>query len=194
VVAQGDQIRTVLVLDGHVAFRRTTVDGREVMPRVVGTGQLAALMPIALRPTAVEVVAVSACRVALLPGRAMWDLAASDAGFALDLLEHALLTYEAIIERLDSLMYQKATQRVARVLEQHAAILFGDGAVLTRAHLPALVGTSPEMTRRVLRVLETHGVVARLGGDRLELLDADRLARTAAPSPSASLRRRRELS
>ena len=32
-----------LVLDGHVAFRRTTLDGREVMPRIVSTGELAPL-------------------------------------------------------------------------------------------------------------------------------------------------------
>jgi CRP-like cAMP-binding protein len=183
-VAQGDEGRTVLVLDGHVAFRRTTLDGREVMPRIVSSGQLAALLPIALRPAVVEVVAVSPCRVALLPGSGLWALAEADNGFALDLLEHVLLTFEGIVERLDGLMYQAATRRVARVLEQHAAILFGEAAVLTRAYLPALVGTTPEMTRRVLRILETDGIVARIGGDRLDLLDPARLGEAAAPLPT----------
>lgn len=182
-VAQGDEGRTVLVLDGHVAFRRTTIDGREVMPRVVSSGQLAALMPIALRPAVVEVVAVSPCRVALVPGSGLWALAEADNGFALDLLEHVLFTFEGIVERLDGLMYQAATRRVARVLEQHASILFGEAAVLTRAYLPALVGTTPEMTRRVLRILETDGIVARIGGDRLDLLDPARLSEAAAPPP-----------
>jgi CRP-like cAMP-binding protein len=181
-VAQGDEGRTVLVLDGHVAFRRTTLDGREVMPRIVSSGQLAAVMPIVLRPAVIEVVAVSPCRVALLPGSGLWALAEDDNGFALDLLEHVLLTFEGIVERLDGLMYQAATRRVARVLEQHASILFGEAAVLTRSYLPALVGTTPEMTRRVLRVLETDGIVARIGGDRLDLLDPTRLSEAAGAS------------
>jgi CRP-like cAMP-binding protein len=141
-------------------------------------------MPIALRPAVVEVVAVSPCRVALLAGSGLWALAEADTGFALDLLEHVLLTFEGIVERLDGLMYQAATRRVARVLEQHASILFGQAAVLTRAYLPALVGTTPEMTRRVLRILETDGIVARIGGDRLDLLDPARLGAVADPPPT----------
>jgi CRP-like cAMP-binding protein len=185
VVGHGDHTRTALVLGGHVAFRRATLDGREVIPRIVSTGELAPLMPIALRPSVVEVVALSRCRVALLPSKELWALAERDAGLALDLLEHVLLTFKAVIERLDGLMYQNATRRVARVLDEHASIIFGDDAVLTRAHLPALVGTSREMTRRVLRILEADGVVARIGGSRLALLDAARLAQAAVTSPTA---------
>jgi CRP-like cAMP-binding protein len=180
VIAQGDDRRTVLLLDGHVGIRRTTLDGREVIPSVVSTGQLASLMPIAGRPAAAEAVALSSCRVALWPGMNLDALAAGDAGFALDLLEHALLAFEAIMERVDGLQHQDARRRVARVLEQHADILLGDVAVVPRTYLPALVGTSREMTGRVLRGLEADGVVARLGRDRLRLLDAPRLAQIAA--------------
>jgi CRP-like cAMP-binding protein len=55
---------------------------------------------------------------------------------------------------------------------------------MTRAYLPALVGTSREMTGRVLRQLESDGIVRRVGRDRLRLLDADRLALAAAPPPT----------
>ena len=51
----------------------------------------------------------------------------------------------------------------------HAEIVFGDEAVVSRAYLPALVGTSREMTGRVLRQLETEGVVERIGRGRLRL-------------------------
>ena len=81
---------------------------------------------------------------------------------------------------MDGLLYQNALRRVARVLDQHAEIIFGDEAVVTRAYLPALVGTSREMTGRVLRQLEADGVVERIGRQRLRLLDAWGLARTAA--------------
>ena len=185
VVAHGDHTRTALVLCGHVAFLRTTLEGREVMPKIVSTGELAPLLPIALRPSVLEVVAVSRCSVALLPAKRLWALAEGDTGLTLDLLEHVLLTLKAVVERLDGLMYQNATRRVARVLDQHASIMFGDEAVLTRAYLPALVGTSREMTRRVLRTLQSEGVVARIAGGRLDCLDAARLAQTAASPPAA---------
>jgi CRP-like cAMP-binding protein len=184
---------TVLVLEGYVAFRRTTQEGHEVIPRIVSTGKLAALLSMAGRPSAAEALALSACRVALWSGREFQSLAADDAGFALDLLEHVLVTFEAIIERLDGLHYQNALGRVARILELHADIFFGAEAVLTRAHLPALVGTSREMTGRVLRRLESERVVDRLGRDRLRLLDADRLASMAAPRSAARDGRRRNM-
>lgn len=193
VVAQGEERRTVLVLDGHIGFRRTTPDGREVIPRIVSIGGLASLMPIARRPSVVEIVALSPSWVALWPSRGLQALAAGDAGLALDLIEHVVLSLEVIAQRLDGLVHQNASRRVARVLERHADMFFGEEAVLTRAHLPALVGTSREMTGRVLRSLESDGVVERVGRDRLGLLNAARLARTAAQRPAAREKKRRNM-
>lgn len=186
IIGQGEQTRTVLVVEGHVGLRRTAADGREVIPRVLSSGDLGSLLPIAGRPAAVEALALSPARVALWSATDLQGLARDDVGLALDLLEHSLFAFEAVVERLDGLMYQDAVRRVARVLEQHADILFGEQAVLSRAYLPALVGTSHEMTARVLRKLESDGVVARSSRDRLELLDPVRLARAAvAPIPRA---------
>ena len=115
----------------------------------------------------------------------MQALAARDAGFAVDLLQHVMSAFEEVVDRMDGLLYQDALRRVARILDQHADIIFGEEAVVTRAYLPALVGTSREMTGRVLRRLESEGVVQRVGRDRLRLLDASGLARTAAGPSSA---------
>jgi CRP-like cAMP-binding protein len=180
ILGQGELTKTLLVIDGHVGFRRTTADGREVIPQIVTTGHLASLLPIAGRPAALESVALSPARVALWSNSELQGLAASDVGLALDLLGHVLLAFEAIVERMDGLMYQDAVRRVARVLGQHAEILFGEPPLLSRAYLPALVGTSYEMTARVLRRLESDGVIARSSRDGLRLLDPDRLARIAA--------------
>jgi CRP-like cAMP-binding protein len=188
VVAQGDDTHFGLVLEGHVGLRRTTIDGRELIPLIASRGQLGLALPIAGRPSSVELLGLSAGRIALWPGRAVHALAATDAGFALALLEHVLLNVEAVVDRMDGLLYQNAQRRVARILDQHAAIVFGDEAVVTRSHLPALVGTSREMTGRVLRQLEAEGVLERIGRGRLRLLDAARLARTAAPSRDSGAR------
>lgn len=178
----------MLVLDGMVGFRRTTIDGREVIPRVAARAQLAPMMPIAGRAAVVEVVALSSAHVARWAAAELRALADDDAGFAVAVLDQVLLSFEAVVERLDGLLYQDASRRVARVLEQHAEILFGDDAPLTRAFLPALVGTSREMTGRVLRQLESEGVVARVGRDRLRLLDPARLTRTSTTSTTSTTR------
>jgi len=188
VVAQGDDTHFGLVLEGHLGLRRTTVDGRELMPLIVSRGQLGPALPIAGRPSSVELLGLSPGRIALWSSHDVQALAAGDAGFALALLEHVLLAVEEVVERMDGLLYQNAQRRVARVLDQHAEIIFGDQAVVPRSYLPALVGTSREMTGRVLRELETEGVVERIGRGRLRLLDAARLAQTAAPSRDTGAR------
>ena len=185
VVRQGDDRRAVLVIAGHLGLRRSTVDGREVIPKVATTGDLASLPAIAGRPTAVEAVALSPARVALWPGTVLETLAAADGRLALDLLEHVLQTFEAIVERLDGMVHQDALRRVARVLHQHGDILFGEDPAVPRTYLPALVGTSREMTGRVLRNLEANGVVARRGRNGLELVDPVGLARAALGPPDA---------
>ena len=188
VVAQGDDTHFGLVLEGHLGLRRTTVDGRELMPRIVSRGQLGPALPIAGRPSSVDLLGLSPGRMALWSSHDAQALAAGDAGFALALLEHVLRAVEEVVERMDGLLYQNAQRRVARVLDQHAGIIFGDQAVVPRSYLPALVGTSREMTGRVLRELESQGVVERIGRGRLRLLDAARLAQTAAPSRDAGAR------
>ena len=192
VVAQGEESRVGLVLEGHIGYRRTTVDGREVIPRIGSRGYLGPFMPIAGRPNTAECVALSPSRVALWSGSDVSALAAGDAGFAFDLLQHVLFAFEEVVERMDGLLYQNALRRVARVLDQHADILFSDEGGVTRAYLPALVGTSREMTGRVLRQLESDGVVERIGRNRLRLLDASGLAMTAGGSSAGARPRRSE--
>jgi CRP-like cAMP-binding protein len=124
--------------------------------------------------------------VALTPSpAAVWradevrSLAAHDPGFALDAVDAILALFEEVVARLDGLLYQDALRRVARVLNVHADLFFAESPVLTRAHLPTLVGTSREMTGRVLRILESRRLVARVGRDRLRLLDPDGLTAAA---------------
>jgi CRP/FNR family cyclic AMP-dependent transcriptional regulator len=192
VLSQGEESRVGLVLDGHIGWRRTTVDGREVMPRIVSRGDLGPFMPIAGRPSTADAVALSPSRVALWPATDVAALAAGDAGFAVDLLQQVLFAFEEVVERMDGLLYQNALRRVARVLDQHADILFSEEGGVTRAYLPALVGTSREMTGRVLRQLESDGLVERIGPDQLRLLDAPGLALTAGGSGVGTRQRRSE--
>jgi len=97
-------------------------------------------------------------------------LAARDPGFALDVIDRLAGFVQAMTENIDGFLRQDARRRVIRVLLRYRDLFFGEPAVLSRAELPSLVGTSREMTGRVLRELEREGLVARVGRRGLRLL------------------------
>jgi CRP-like cAMP-binding protein len=176
---QGDRSWIALVIEGLVALHRTTQDGRQLIVGVMTPGTLAGILPFSDRPVATDAVALTPSVVALWHAETVRRLAAADAGFAIDFVDHVLGRFEDVVARLDSMVHQKALRRVARVLSLYADLFFGDEAPLTRAHLPFLVGTSREMTGRVLRDLEARRIVARVGRDRVRLLDPAGLATAA---------------
>ena len=186
VFQQGDVSPVVLVLEGHVAMRRTTVEGRQLMTRIVGQGQLTGILALANRPAPADAVGLTAARLLAWSAPALHPFAADDAGLALDMLSHVLDAFETVVGSLDGLLYQDALGRVARTLFHHRQLFFADEPALTRADLPTVVGTSREMTGRVLRALEERGIVARTGRFTLRLLDPDGLEsiarRAAAPT------------
>jgi CRP-like cAMP-binding protein len=168
---QGEPIPMTLVLEGFAAFRRTTVDGQQLITAVVMPGELYGMIGITGSLAAAELTALTDCLVAAWPGAAVRELAAADADLALDVIDRLASLLTVITERLDGFLHQDARRRVLRVLARYRDLFFADPPILTRAQLPALVGTSREMTSRVLRSLEREGTIARVGRTRLLLLD-----------------------
>ena len=119
ILRQGDETSFALILGGHVAFRRTTVDGRQLITLIVSRGALAAFLPLASRPTSVDVLPLTTTSAAVWPSTDVRLLVATDPGLAVDILDHVLATFEVIVERLDGMQYQNALRRVARVLNLH---------------------------------------------------------------------------
>jgi CRP-like cAMP-binding protein len=185
ILRQGDESSVALVLEGHVAARRTTDDGRQLIVRIIRRGGLASLLPLIDRPLAADIVALTPSPAALWRADEVRSLATADPGLAVDVLDNVLSSFEEVVKRLDGLLHQNALRRVARVLSVYGDLFFAEPPILTRAHLPILVGTSREMTGRVLRVLESRHIVARVGRDRLRLLDAAGLEATAEPEAGA---------
>jgi CRP-like cAMP-binding protein len=179
IIRQGDASSLALVLEGHVAVRRTTVDGRQFMVRIVSRGRMSPVLPLAAIPASADAMALTPSVAAVWNGSEVRSLATADPGLAVDLLDDVLDSLDEVMQRLDGLLYQGAIRRVARVLQLNAALFFEEPPVLARSHLPSLVGTSREMTGRVLRVLESRGLVARVGRDRIRLLDPVGLADVA---------------
>jgi CRP-like cAMP-binding protein len=179
IIRQGDASSLALVMDGHVAVRRTTLDGRQFMVRIVGRGRMSPVLPLAAIPASADAVALTSSVAAVWRSEEFRSLATTDPGLGVDLLDDVLDSLDEVMQRLDGLLYQDAIRRVARVLDLNADLFFAEPPVLTRTHLPSLVGTSREMTGRVLRVLESRALVARVGRDRLRLLDPDGLTAIA---------------
>jgi CRP-like cAMP-binding protein len=179
IIRQGDASAIALVLEGHVGVRRTTADGRQFMIRIVTRGRLSPVLPLAARSASADAIALTNCAAAYWSSQEVRALAKLDAGLAVDILDDVLDALDEVMGRIDGLLYQNAQRRVARVLQQYAEYFFAEQPVLTRAQLPIMVGTSREMTGRVLRLLESRKIVSRDGRRGLRLLDPAGLASAA---------------
>ena len=172
---QGDPVPLTLILSGYGAARRTTVNGKELVSGVAPAGVLFGWSGLASVPSSVELVALTECEIAQWRGPDVRALAAADPGLALVAIDSMAHSLHQTVERIEGFLHQDARLRVVRILARHRELFFGEPAVLTRAHLPGLVGTSREMTGQVLRQLEREGTVARVGRTGLKLLRPDQL-------------------
>jgi CRP/FNR family transcriptional regulator, anaerobic regulatory protein len=181
---QGDPIPLTLMLDGHGALRRTTADGRELVLGIAARGWLFGFSSIARSLAGVDLVAVTPTEVAVWPGDEVRSLVVDDPGLALDVIDGMAKYLVHLSDRLDGFIHQEARRRVLRVLAEYEDLFFGDRQVLSRRQLPGLVGTSREMTRRVVRELEREGVIARVGRHGLRLVSPTRLHQAVGLSSS----------
>jgi CRP-like cAMP-binding protein len=177
---QGEPAPLTLILRGFGAFRRTTVGGQYLSSGVGRAGDLFGFSSMASVASSVELVALTDCDVAQWPGTEIRALAREDPGLGINAVDAMAFALHAMVERVEGFLHQDARRRVIRILARHRDLFFGDPVILTRAHLPSLVGTSREMTGRVLRQLEREGTVERIGRTGLRLLRPDLLEAGAA--------------
>lgn len=175
IYAQGEPVQLTLILTGYGVAQRTTGDGQELMSGVAPSGVLFGYSGIANASSSVALIALTDCEVAQWPGREFRQLIASDVALGFVAIDSMAASLHDAIERIEGFLHQDARRRVLRILARHRELFFGSPTVLTRAHLPGLVGTSREMTRRVLRQLEAEGTVARVGRHGIRLLRPERL-------------------
>jgi CRP-like cAMP-binding protein len=181
---RGEPIPLTLVVRGYGAFHRTTVDGQQLALGISGPGHMSGFGSISAINSSVDLVALTECEVATWKGVDVRRLAANDAGFALNVIDRQSTFLTMLTEKVDGFLHQDARRRVVRVLIRHRDLFFTDPPVLSRSHLPAFVGTSREMTGRVLRQLEREGMVTRVGRTGLRLLRPDLLDADASAGES----------
>jgi CRP-like cAMP-binding protein len=172
---QGEPVPLTIILEGYGAARRTTLDGKELVSGIAPAGVLFGWSGLTSVPSSVELVALTECEVGQWPGAEVRVLAAGDPALGLVAIDSMAWSLHQSVERIEGFLHQDARLRVLRILAQHRQLFFGEPPVLTRAHLSGLVGTSREMTGRVLRQLEREGTIARVGRAGLRLVRPDGL-------------------
>jgi CRP-like cAMP-binding protein len=177
---QGEPVPLTLILDGFGTFRRITLTGHDLSSGIGRPCVLFGFSCMASVVSSVELVAVTDCHVAQWTGAEIRALAGNDPGLAIDAVDSIATSLHVMIERIEGFLHQDARRRVIRILARYQDLFFGDPATLTRGHLPALIGTSREMTGRVLRQLEREGTIERVGHTGLKLLRPDLLEAGAA--------------
>ncbi len=175
IYTQGDPVPLTVILEGYGAARRTTLGGKELVSGVAPAGVLFGWSGLASVPSAVELVALTDCRVAQWHGPEIRTLASADPELALAAIDSMAWSLHQTVERIEGFLHQDARLRVVRVLAQYRELFFSENPVLTRAHLPGLVGTTREMTGKVLRQLERDGTLARVERNGLKLLRPEQL-------------------
>ena len=175
IYTQGNPVPLTIILEGYAAARRMTIGGKELVNGVAPPGVLFGWSGLASVPSSVELVALTECRVAQWPGPMIRTQASADPELALAAIDSMAWSLHQTVERIEGFLRQDARLRVVRVLAQYRDLFFSENPVLTRAHLPGLVGTTREMTGKVLRQLERDGTLARVDRNGLKLLRPEQL-------------------
>jgi len=185
VVGQGLDPSLAFVVAGHLGVWRSDPDGRRQMIRIAHRGDVVSVLALRRYPVApADLIGLDEGIVALWPGDLVMALARTEAGLAVDLLEHALTSAARLLERLDRVTFDTVSRRPARILWQERALLFDPvRPLLSRPELADLAGATREMTDRVIRALETQGSIRRVGRSGLVLEDVAKLKALAEVDP-----------
>lgn len=163
-VGQGDEVIVLIVLEGYVSARRTSPEGRRYSSLLLRPGHVTGFEAIARATDSTDdLIGLSDGMAVTLPGAALRDLAARDAGLALRLFDLGIGLAAVIAQRLDQSVFDSAERRVATILLAYEDLLDSPSPAISRAELAALAGTSREMLGLVIRALETEGSVRRAG-------------------------------
>jgi hypothetical protein len=177
--SRGMQLPPFVLLEGHVIYRRVVETGQVRAALIAEAGYFGGLRSISDPggDALYELVAVNAGRWATWDPHLVRELALSDGGLAVDLLDQWAKFARVLNVRLDERAFGDARQRMAAVLTRYGKTIFDrPRPVAQRADLAAMIGTSQVMMYRTLRGLEADGLVKRNPGGGISVVKPKRLA------------------
>lgn len=160
---QGDLGNSLSIIEfGHALIRMTTPRGDTVTLGLLGPcdefGELSLLRGDHCHTA--TVVALDRLRTLRLSRADVTRVCAADPAVAFGLAHLFAVRVEALGEQLAEAYFLPASRRVARRLTEAVEVYGGPQVPLTQDDLAALAGTSRPTTNRVLRALESQGVLA----------------------------------
>lgn len=188
VFLEGEPSRTLnLLAEGRIKIIRETDQGRQVILRVIGPGELfgvsgswdAAAYPASAR-------ALDEVVVLQLPTRAFTELVAAHHDLAVAVITEMGRRLREAEARILDLQTERVEQRLARAILR---LLEGTGrrpgggmtVALSRQDLADLSGTTLSTTSRTLRAWHRQGLIVA-GREHVGVLDPDALGLIAAPA------------
>lgn len=160
----------LFLVEGEARVLDQSADGREITYARVGAGAvLGELAALDGGPRSATVTALTACRIAALPGDAFRGLILRHPGIALGLVEQLARAVRSADLKLMELVTMGAVQRIARHLLRLPAAAVPETGGLVIAPLPtqeliaAATGTTRETVGRIMAQLGQAGVVERRG-------------------------------
>ena len=191
IYALGEPVPITMILSGYGVARRTTSTGLLLISGVAQAGAPFGWSGLAQAHSSIDMVAHTTCRAAQWSGLDVRPIAARDPELALAAIDSMAASLHQTVEQIEGFLHQNARIRVLRILGRYRGLFFDEPPVLTRADLPGLVGTSREMTGRVLRHLEREGTIERFGRNGLRLLRSEHLDSDQLGAYGVRLRRTR---
>lgn len=183
----------MVVTSGWIFCSAMLEDGRRQIVRLHFRGDMIGLDSLAFPAATDAVVALTDADVCIIDRAALGQLFADHPRLGALLYAVQQVDRVTLMERLVSLGRSSAAGRVAALLTWIAARLrFADMATddgfalpLTQEEMGDLTGLTAVHVNRTMRVLADQRLIQR-SGNRLHILDAERLARVAGLSPRAA--------
>lgn len=184
-IKEGDPADFLYIMVEGCVELFSTANGREstmAMVRPVSTFILAASIKDA--PYLMSGRTLEASQILLIPSGDVRDAFAADDKFARAIVTELATCYRVVVKSMKNLKLRSSVERVANYLLRLQVRSGGSEVVelhIGKRNLASMLGMTPENLSRAFSALQAHGVT--VDGKRVEIADAERLARYAKPNP-----------
>lgn len=164
IIEEGTQGDTLyLLLAGRVKAFSSDARGREVVYGVYGPGDYFGEMSLDGGPRSASVMAETACTCAVLTRQTLREHIRAEPEFAFELIERVIRRARLATQSARSMALLDVYGRLVQQLAAMASDMPDGGRLIeprpTHAQLAALIGCSREMVSRLLKDLETGGLM-----------------------------------
>lgn len=164
IIAAGDPTESLfVVISGRMKVMMSDDEGREVILAILGTGEYFGEMGLVDdSPRSASVVALEACELLTLAKRDFNNCLQDNFEMAMTVMRGLVKRLREADKKIGSLALMDVYGRVARLLLEMSEVVDGQKMVtkkLAKQDIAKMIGASREMVSRVMKDLQTGGVI-----------------------------------